>query len=53
MKYWLIGNYSLQGLEDKVNEKIKEEWIPQGGLTSVYNPKIDEVTFSQAMIKKD
>ena len=52
MKYWLIGGWNLDELEEKVNAKIREGWVPQGGLTSTYHQTNCEVVYAQAMVKK-
>jgi hypothetical protein len=45
MEYRIISCKDPMELVEKVNELIKEDWIPQGGLC------VDGSSFYQAMVK--
>ena len=52
MKYKVIKNNELEFLVEEVNNAIKDGWIPQGGITTIftdYGPN-GKVMFLQSMI---
>lgn len=43
--YTILSSYSETQLSNKVNEMIKQGWVPQGGIT------IEGINFYQPMVK--
>lgn len=46
--YKILRNFSLEALEDDVNEHISQGWTPIGGMTHVAQPRQNFV--AQAML---
>jgi hypothetical protein len=49
MQYKIVSASSIEGLEEKVRNSIKDAWLLQGGICTGVSGR----TFYQAMIKKD
>jgi hypothetical protein len=55
MEYIIISRHNAQALVKEVNLKIKDGWIPQGGVSTLHViggiSSLNE--YSQAMVKND
>ena len=48
-EYKIIASDKSEDLTEKVNKAIKQDWIPQGGVTATLNK--DGVVLIQAMVR--
>ena len=52
MQYLIAKEQTSQLLANTVQELIDKGWKPQGGITTLYNQKTDQLMIYQAMIKE-
>lgn len=54
MKYTVITAVSIRELAELVEQKIRDGWMPQGGVAAVDpNPDSENLMFLQAMTKNE
>lgn len=47
------GEIDETGLVTLINERIKEGWIPMGGISSNFNTERGRITYTQSMVIYD
>ena len=51
--YKILEEHALEDLEKSVRNKIKDGWVPQGGVIVINNMPTALVIYVQAMVKNE